>query len=326
VGVAQATSSSRYHTMRSTLIVLSILALLAAPGCAPTPLASVGHPGWIRTEQGCSLWSDKPFPTMSASWIGACENGRASGPGTASWRKAGKEVIQYEVTMKDGRAEGAGGYVSTKGFRYDGNFAAGKANGRGVFILANDARFEGEFSNDDFVSGTFSMANGTRYDGTFVNGTFEGPATLIMPGGERVEGQFHNGELNGLVRTDARGKKCVAWYRNNLRYGHATCTWPNGIVMDLTYVDGKVNGPAIMAAPNGNRYEGELHNSRRDGRGVFWWGNGDRYDGSWSNGLPNGQGTLQTRHETFAGIWKNGCFKDGHRIKALVVKDAACRG
>jgi hypothetical protein len=326
VGGAQAPSSTRDHTMRSALIVSSLLALLAAPGCAPMPLARVGHPGWVRTEQGCYLWSDNPFPAMSVSWTGTCENGRASGRGTATWRKAGKEIIKYDVAMKDGRAEGAGSYVTTKGFRYDGNFTAGKANGRGVLVLANDGTFDGEFSSDDFVSGTFSMPNGTRYDGAFVNNTFEGPATFITPDGDRIEGQFHIGKLNGLVRTDAHGKKCVAWYKNNLRNGHATCTWPNGIVMDLNYVDGKANGPAIMAAPNGNRYEGELHNFRRDGHGAFWWANGDHYDGSWSNGLPNGQGTLQTRYETFAGIWKNGCFSDGRRIKALVVKDSACHG
>ena len=40
-------------------------------------------------------------------------------------------------------------------------------------------------------------------------------------------------------------------------------------------------------------------------------GNG-RYEGEWHEVRAHGRGVYRTKYYTYKGIWKNGCFKDPH--------------
>ena len=48
---------------------------------------------------------------------------------------------------------------------------------------------------------------------------------------------------------------------------------------------------------DGSRYEGEILNGKRHGRGIYVWSDGTRYTGDWRDGRKHGQGTY---------IWANG--------------------
>jgi len=49
---------------------------------------------------------------------------------------------------------------------------------------------------------------------------------------------------------------------------------------------------AIVAFPNGDRYEGEFRNGLFDGWGVYSYHNGDRYEGEFKNDLRHGTGSM----------------------------------
>eukprot|EP01031_Cornospumella_fuschlensis_P024823 gene24823-29997_t len=41
---------------------------------------------------------------------------------------------------------------------------------------------------------------------------------------------------------------------------------------------------------NGNKYEGDLKNNKKHGKGVYTWANGDKYDGDWKDDFMHGSG------------------------------------
>lgn len=56
--------------------------------------------------------------------------------------------------------------------------------------------------------------------------------------------------------------------------------------------DGKKNGRGTFTWANGDRYEGDWINDNRTGHGIYTWPNGNRYEGEFANGKMNGYGTL----------------------------------
>jgi len=75
-------------------------------------------------------------------------------------------------------------------------------------------------------------------------------------------------------------------------------------------VDNKRNGKGVYTSSNGDRYEGEWANDQQTGKGTFTWSNGDRYDGDFASGRRNGKGTMtwgkgQWEGERYEGDWAN---------------------
>jgi hypothetical protein len=46
----------------------------------------------------------------------------------------------------------------------------------------------------------------------------------------------------------------------------------------------------VYSYANGNKYEGEVQNDKKDGRGVFEYANKDKYDGLWRDDKKDGKG------------------------------------
>lgn len=68
-----------------------------------------------------------------------------------------------------------------------------------------------------------------------------------------------------------------------------------GILLASNYCEGQskeglINGKGVCVFPSGNRYEGELRDSKRQGRGTFTFTNGTRCEGEFRNDLLNGRG------------------------------------
>jgi hypothetical protein len=74
---------------------------------------------------------------------------------------------------------------------------------------------------------------------------------------------------------------------------------------------GERHGFGIFVADNGNEYEGDWKNDKREGHGKAKYNTGDVYIGSWKKCKRHGQGTMYIENgDIYEGNWSNG-FKDG---------------
>ena len=66
------------------------------------------------------------------------------------------------------------------------------------------------------------------------------------------------------------------------------------------------NNISIQNYFSGERYEGELKNGKREGKGVFYFKDRSRYEGNWKNGVKEGKGTYYySDGKKYEGDWKN---------------------
>lgn len=85
----------------------------------------------------------------------------------------------------------------------------------------------------------------------------------------------------------------------------------NGVFMgtyegDLN-AEGQRHGCGVLLCDNGNSYEGEWKNDKRDGIGTARYSSGDVYDGQWQRGRRHGHGVMYIEAgDTYIGSWKNG--------------------
>merc|ERR1719158_1868910 len=56
---------------------------------------------------------------------------------------------------------------------------------------------------------------------------------------------------------------------------------------------------------DGGRYEGQLRDGRKQGKGVFTYANGDYYDGAWDDNKAHGDGTFKTDNSVYIGQFKH---------------------
>ena len=54
-----------------------------------------------------------------------------------------------------------------------------------------------------------------------------------------------------------------------------------------------------MTYTNGDKYEGQWVNDKKEGEGTMKYSNGNWYRGKWKNDKPNGLGTRQTDGTTY---------------------------
>ena len=75
------------------------------------------------------------------------------------------------------------------------------------------------------------------------------------------------------------------------------------------------SGPGVMVWPDGARFDGELRESKFDGRGKFWWANRDVYEGAWREGQRHGTGTLDSWQTSLLGVSAVGIGKFAHSMR-----------
>lgn len=79
----------------------------------------------------------------------------------------------------------------------------------------------------------------------------------------------------------------------------------NGDKYEGEYKDNKRNGKGTYYHANGDRYEGEWINGKKCGKGVLYYANGDKYDGEWENDERSGKGSLTyVNGNRYEGGWK----------------------
>ena len=75
--------------------------------------------------------------------------------------------------------------------------------------------------------------------------------------------------------------------------------------------DCRPHGRGILTEPDGERYEGEFQDGKRNGEGVGTWPTGERYEGEWHSGMPHGEGVLTWPGLRIEGEWCYGWHYEG---------------
>ena len=96
--------------------------------------------------------------------------------------------------------------------------------------------------------------------------------------------------------------------------GHVNFRWPNGDVFDGQMLEGKRNGKGKMVWASGQTYDGDWRDDIATGEGSLVFVNGDRYQGQVRNGIPQGRGKKQFGNgDTYDGNFENG-IADGEGV------------
>ncbi len=88
--------------------------------------------------------------------------------------------------------------------------------------------------------------------------------------------------------------------------GTGTYYFANGDRYEGEWKDGKRDGQGTYYFANGNRYEGEWKDNNRNGQGTYYFASGGRYEGEWKDGKRDGRGTLYHASSVrYKGEWKD---------------------
>jgi hypothetical protein len=180
---------SKAARLRGALVGAFVALAAAVPAAAQAQ-------GWVKTANGCQVWSAPAQAGETVTWSGACQGGKASGKGVLV-RSQGSTSTRFEGAMVEGRETGQGVKTWSSGSRYEGNFRNGVADGRGT-MTTRGMTYVGDWKDGQRTGqGVFTMPDGTRYSGQWVNGKQEGQGTQVFANGSRYEGQWKNGLPNG---------------------------------------------------------------------------------------------------------------------------------
>jgi hypothetical protein len=89
--------------------------------------------------------------------------------------------------------------------------------------------------------------------------------------------------------------------------GRHKFVYSNGDVYDGEWVNGKKQGTGTYTRADGSVYDGEYNRDRKHGKGRCTWVNGNAYIGHWVDGVQQGQGTLTCPDgRRYEGEWYGG--------------------
>ena len=90
-------------------------------------------------------------------------------------------------------------------------------------------------------------------------------------------------------------------------HGKGTYTNTNGDVYEGEFKDGKRDGKGIFKYANGDVYEGGFKDGKKDGEGIYKYANGDVYEGGFQDGEKDGEGIFKYANgDVYKGGYKNG--------------------
>ena len=96
--------------------------------------------------------------------------------------------------------------------------------------------------------------------------------------------------------------------------GQVRFKWDNGDVFDGQMLDGKRNGKGRMVWASGQSYDGDWRDDVPVGEGAMVFVNGDRYQGQVRDGIPEGRGKKQFANgDTYEGQFNHG-IADGEGV------------
>jgi hypothetical protein len=147
------------------------------------------------------------------------------------------------------------------------------------------------------------------------------------PGGQVYKGEIQKGSREGQgILTVPDGSKYIGGYKFDQRHGFGIEYSSNGQIQRQGMWDAgffteslknelpKGNFTTSIEYPNGDRYDGEIKDGKRTGKGTYTFFKGaytkpDVYDGEWVDGKQNGNGVFTYANgEQYIGEFRNGFF------------------
>lgn len=137
--------------------------------------------------------------------------------------------------------------------------------------------------------GRMSFPNGNVYEGEFRQGQPNGMMIIKMANGDVYEGEMKNGLKSGKGKyTWVSGQVYEGNWSDDKRNGYGVFT-SSGASFTGIWVDSFLEGEGVEIGPDGYRFEGVFHKSRRV-KGKITLPTGDVYEGEFQNNLPHGYG------------------------------------
>ena len=193
-----------------------------------------------------------------------------------------------------GKKEGFGTFIDSKGNKYLGEWKNDKLNGKGRLFSINGDYYEG-FFKDGIIEGYgmyYSKKSGYKYMGDFKNYKFHGKGKLIYDDKMTYEGNFFEGYKNGEGKlTFKDGAYYEGNFEKNIFNGKGKFHFKDGRRYNGDWKNNIMEGKGTFNWDDGCKYVGEYKNNKREGNGVYSCGC-NLYDGSWLNNMPHGEGTL----------------------------------
>ena len=180
--------------------------------------------------------------------------------------------------------------------KYIGDYVDGKEHGIGTYTSRNGRhKYIGEF-NKDRAEGIGVKIYETRakpteiYCGQYKNNERNGLGYWKLPTGAVFIGNYKNHYPKGFGMM-------ITW--EGLKFiGHVNSSWnadvcSNGILQGTWYdqEDNEIDIRKLGYDYNGNKYEGEWKDGKKNGQGTLTTPDGSKYVGGWKNGEKYGQGT-----------------------------------
>ena len=141
-----------------------------------------------------------------------------------------------------------------------------------------------------------------RYTEICTNGRHEGSLVAVSP----MVGPVGVAPATATAPTAATAAARTAAATKGLN-GQVRFRWDNGDVFDGQMVDGKRNGKGRMVWASGQTYDGDWRDDIAVGEGAMTFPNGDRYQGQVKDGIVHGRGRMQFANgDTFEGQFEQG--------------------
>jgi hypothetical protein len=95
--------------------------------------------------------------------------------------------------------------------------------------------------------------------------------------------------------------------KNSSHRSDALLAANNGDIYQGSFLNSKKHGYGEYIYLNGDIYEGDWQNDLKEGYGIYKWNNGDIYDGYWHQGKRNGHGKYAWQNgNVYQGEWVGG--------------------
>ena len=277
----------------------------------------------LANHPGCYVWLYQLNPGWTVTWSGDCAGVLASGTGTLTFVRDGKET-KHSGLLRSGKMHGQWVFRYADGNVAEGPYVDGKMHGQWVFRLADGGVQEGPYVEGKrhgdwvlrFASGSvdkgpyvdgrrhgqwvFRSADGDVWEGPYVDGKKNGRWVFRLADGGIQEGPYVDGKQTGQwVLRFADGNVNEGPYVDGKRHGRWVLRFADGIVWEGPYVDGKKNGQWVERFANGNVQEGPYVDGKEHGQWVLRFADGSVHEGPMVDGKKHGRWV--ERHEDGGG-------------------------
>ena len=248
----------------------------------------------LASHPGCHVWDNHYYADQTVTWTGGCAGGLASGTGTLTWVRDGKEQ-KYSGLLRDGKEHGRWVLRLADGGVQEGPYVDGKMHGRWVLRLADGGVQEGPFvDGKKHGRWVLRLADGGVQEGPYVDGKKHGPWVLRWSDGEVDQGPFVDGKKHGRwVERFADGTVQEGPYVDGKRHGRWVERFADGTVQEGPYVDGKRHGRWVFRLADGSVHEGPYVDGKMHGRWVLRGADGGVAEGPCVDGKMHGPWVLR---------------------------------